>query len=98
MKIDAKVVKTLDSGNVKAICDVTLDNIFVIHGVKLISCEKGTFVSMPSDPWNKKNGNKPNDIVHPLDAETRQQVFQAVSSAYNSHLQSLESELPLGVK
>lgn len=36
MKIDAKVVKTFDTGNVKAICDVTLDNAFAVHGVKLI--------------------------------------------------------------
>ena len=41
MKIDAKVVKTFDTGNVKAICDVTLDDAFAIHGVKLIKGQNG---------------------------------------------------------
>ena len=39
MKIEAKVQKTFATGSVKAICDVTLDGAFAIHGVKLIESE-----------------------------------------------------------
>ena len=90
MKIDAKVVKTFDTGNVKAICDVTLDDAFAIHGVKLIKGQNGDFVSMPSDKWKNTQGDvKHSDIVHPLDSDTRAQLFKTVSDAYDTHLQSV---------
>ena len=99
MKIDAKVVKIFDNGNVKAICDVTLDDAFAIHGVKFIKGQNGDFVSMPSDKWKNTQGDvKHSDIVHPLDKETRAQLFKAVSAAYDAHLQNLDSNaLPHGI-
>lgn len=98
MKIDAKVVKTFDTGNVKAICDVTLDDAFAIHGVKLIKGQNGDFVSMPSDKWKNAQGDvKHSDIVHPLDTNTRAELFKAVSSAYASHMQSINNALPFGM-
>lgn len=98
MKIDAKVVKTFDKGNVKAICDLTLDDAFVIHGVKLIKGQNGDFVSMPSDKWKNTQGDvKHSDIVHPLDSDTRAQLFKAVSVAYDAHMQSFNNDLPVGM-
>ena len=98
MKIDAKVVKTFDNGNIKAICDVTLEDVFAIHGVKLIKGQNGDFVSMPSDKWKNAQGDvKRSDIVHPLDSETRAQLFKVVSSAYNAQVQSLDSGLPISM-
>ena len=98
MKIDVKVVKTFDTGNVKAICDVTLDDAFAIHGVKLIKGQNGDFVSMPSDKWKNTQGDvKHSDIVHPLDSDTRAQLFKAVSVAYDAHVQSLNNDLPVGM-
>ena len=98
MKIDAKVVKSFDKGNVKAICDVTLEDAFAIHGVKLIKGQNGDFVSMPSDKWKNTQGDvKHSDIVHPLDSDTRAQLFKAVASAYDAHMQSLDNDLPFGM-
>ena len=95
MKISAKVVKTFDTGNVKAICDVTLDDAFAIHGVKLIQGPNGNFVSMPSDKWKNAQGDiKHNDIVHPLGSNTRAQLFQAVTNAYDAHTQNIHSNDP----
>ena len=99
MKIDAQVVKAFDTGNVKAICEVTLDDAFAIHGVKLIKGQSGDFVSMPSDKWKNTQGDvKHSDIVHPLDSDTRAQLFTAVSAAYESHTQSVGNDLPFGIK
>lgn len=87
MDIIAKVVKTFETGAVKAVCDVTLDNAIVIHGVKLVKGQKGDFVSMPSDSWKNKNGEvQHSDIAHPLDVSTRSALFQAVSDAYQNHV------------
>ena len=89
MKIKAKVVKMFDTGSVKAICDVTLDDEFAIHGVKLIKGQSGTFVAMPTDKWKNTDGEtKYSDIVHPTKSEARSELFKAVSDAYNSHVQS----------
>ncbi len=99
MKIDAKVVKTFDKGNVKAIFDVTLDDIFAIHGIKLIKGQNGDFVSMPSDKWKNTQGDvKHSDIVHPLDSNTRAQLFKAVTTAYDTYIMSDDnSNLPYGI-
>ena len=89
MKIDAKITKTFPTGNVKAIADVTLDDSVVIHGVKLIDGQGAKFVSMPSNKWQDKDGNyKHTDIVHPTNAATRSDIFHAVESAYQTHLQT----------
>ena len=83
MKINAKITKTFNDGNVKAIADVTLDEAIAIHGVKLIDGKNGHFVSMPSDKWQDKNGNyKHVDIVHPISADARSQIFHAVEDAF----------------
>ena len=89
MKIDAKITKTLPTGNVKAIADVVLDDSVVIHGVKLIDSNGAKFVSMPSDKWQDKDGNyKHTDIVHPTNAGTRSDIFRAVEGAYQTHSQT----------
>ena len=89
MKIDAKISKTFPTGNVKAIADVTLDDSIAIHGVKLIDSKNGTFISMPSDRWQDKDGNfKHSDIVHPTNADTRSALFPAVQDAFNTHVQT----------
>lgn len=103
MNIKAKVVKTFDKGTVKAVCDVTLDNAFVIHGVKLIKGQKGDFISMPSDSWKNSKGEvQHTDIVHPMDANTRATLYRVVSDAYYDQLHPLDREpginnLPFGM-
>lgn len=83
MDIKAKLVKAFDFGNIKGIFDVTLDDKFAIHGVKLIKSAKGDFISMPSNSYKNKNGEtKYDDIAHPLDNETRSKLFCAVQEAY----------------
>ena len=103
MEIKAKLVKAFDSGKLKALFDVTLDGKFAIHGVKLISGEKGDFVAMPSNSWKNKQGQlQHDDIVHPLDSDTRAAVFQAVQDAYLDHTAPMTQgsgpgELPFGM-
>jgi len=89
MKIDAKITKTFPTGNVKAIADVTLDDSIAVHGVKLIDGKNGTFISMPSDRWQDKDGNfKHVDIVHPINADTRSALFKAVQDAFTGYVQT----------
>jgi len=54
---------------------------------------------MPSDKWKNTQGDvKHSDIVHPLDSDTRAQLFKAVSAAYDSHTQGISNnDLPFGM-
>ena len=102
MDIKAKLVKAFDTGKIKATFDVTLDDKFVIHGVKLIRGDKGDFVSMPSDSWKNKKGEiHHSDMAHPLDVETRSALHRAVTDAYFDHANSMTRDdspgnLPFG--
>ena len=90
MKIEAKITKTFTEGTMKAVADVSIDDAFLIHGVKLIDGNKGTFISMPSNAWQDKEGKyHHDDIVHPVNSETRAEMFKAVKAAYTAHQQTV---------
>ena len=99
MKITAVIKKTFDTGKVKAIADVTLDGAFAIHGLKLIEGDKGMFISMPYSQWKDKDGSLKNtDIVHPITADARSELYHAVYEAYKAEMaQTEEEELPFGM-
>lgn len=99
MKIYAKVAKTFDEGKVKAICDVILNGTFAIHGVRLIEGENGRFVAMPCQKFGKTPDEvQYRDIVHPLNAEARADLFAAVEKAYEDHVQGIcQDDLPFGM-
>ena len=88
MDIKAKLVKTFDSGSIKAVFDVTLDDKFAIHGVKLMKGSKGDFISMPSTSYKTKNGEtKYSDTFHAITADARTALVEAVNDAYEQKLQ-----------
>lgn len=99
MKITAVIKKTFDTGKVRAIADVTLDGAFAIHGLKLIEGDKGMFVSMPYSQWKDKDGSLKNtDIVHPITADARSELYHAVRDAYKAEMaQTEDEELPFGM-
>ena len=99
MKITAVIKKIFDTGKVRAIADVTLDGAFAIHGLKLIEGDKGMFVSMPYSQWKDKDGSLKNtDIVHPITADARSELYHAVHDAYKAEMAQTEGEeLPFGI-
>lgn len=63
----------------KAVASFTIDDAFVIHDVKVIEGNKGTFIAMPSKL--APNGNH-RDIAHPANKETREELTSAILAAY----------------
>ena len=63
-----------DSGPTKAIGSVTIGNVFVVHGVRVVDSEKGLFVAMPQ----RKDGDRYRDVAHPVTSEMRAMVGSAV--------------------
>ena len=79
MKItDIKIRKTKEDTKLKAFIDVTLDNLLIIHGIKLIKSEKGFIVCMPSI----KKDEKYLDIVHPANADFRKYLTDEIVTKY----------------
>lgn len=70
---------TKEDSKLKAVASFTIDNIFVIHDVKIIEGSNGNFIAMPSK--QSPNGEY-RDIVHPLNTETREQISSAILAAY----------------
>jgi stage V sporulation protein G len=78
---DVRVFRTSGSGKIKAYVNVTLGGEYTIHGVKVMERDDGAlWVSMPrlrspgSGVWR--------DIFHPITAEARERLIEAVLAAY----------------
>lgn len=63
----------------KAYADITFDESFVIHGLKIIDGQKGMFVAMPS---RKMPDGEYKDIVHPIKPELRKEITETVINAF----------------
>ena len=85
MKItDIKVRKLFDEGPMKAIVSVTFDAQLAVHDIKVINARDRFFIVMPS----RKNPDETyRDIVHPINAQFRSVLEEAVIAAYEQELE-----------
>lgn len=63
----------------KAYADITFDEAFVIHGLKVIDGQKGMFVAMPS---RKMPDGEYKDIAHPIKPDLRKEITDAVIAKF----------------
>ena len=63
----------------KAVVSITIDDIFVVHDIKVIQGEKGLFIAMPS---KKSADGEYRDIAHPINSETRQSLQKLILEKY----------------
>ena len=80
---DIKVRKLFDEGPMKAIVSATFDGQLAVHDIKLINTHDKFFVVMPS---RKNPDDTYRDIVHPINAQFRAMVEDAVIAAYEQAL------------
>ena len=80
---DIKIRKFFDDGPMKAIVSVTLDDCLALHDVKVIYARDRYFIIMPS---RKNPDGTYRDIVHPINAQFRAQLEEAVIDAYHVQL------------
>jgi stage V sporulation protein G len=89
MKITDVKVKVLDTENrLKAVSNITIDECFVVHEIRIIDGKEGLFVAMPS---RKLPNGSFRDIAHPINQETRKLVEDAVLAEYNKTLEADDS-------
>lgn len=76
---DVKVRKLFEDGPMKAIVSVTFDGQLAVHDIKVINARDKFFIVMPS----RKNPDETfRDIVHPINAQFRSVLEDAVIAAY----------------
>lgn len=77
---DVRVRKVAKDSKMKAVVSITIDDVFVVHDIKVIEGEKGLFIAMPS---RKSTDGEYRDIAHPINSSTREMLQNLILKAYD---------------
>ena len=86
---DIKVRKLFEEGPMKAIVSITFDGQLAVHDIKVINARDKFFIVMPS---RKNPDDTYRDIVHPINAQFRAMLEEAVVAAYEEALATATAE------
>lgn len=81
-----------EGSKVKAFASVTIGNTFAVHGLRVVESDKGLFVAMPSNSYQKDGKTEYNDVFHPITGEARTELNNCVLGAYDLKLQEAQTE------
>lgn len=76
---DIRIRKINKEGKMKGLASITIDDVFVIHDIKVIEGEKGLFIAMPS---KKTSDGEYKDICHPITTQLREELRDKILKAY----------------
>lgn len=80
MKIAAKITERFDNnGRLKAFATLCLNGTFLVTGVRVVDCEKGLMVFMPS---RKTSDGEFKDVCFPITSELHKKIKDTVLAAY----------------
>ena len=79
MKITKVTLRPVEMNKVKALASITIDDVFVVHDLRVVEGEKGFFVAMPS---RKLPNGSHKDIAHPITSETREEIQNLILEQY----------------
>ncbi|MBT4291419.1 septation protein SpoVG [bacterium] len=77
-----------DDDKLRGFASITLDNRFVIRGLKVIEGANGLFVAMPN---RKRRDGSFQDIAHPINGETRSWMENKVIAEFKKELLKVEN-------
>ena len=86
---DVRVRKVTKEGKMHAVVSITIDDVFVVHDIKVIEGEKGLFIAMPS---RKASDGEYRDIAHPINSETRDKIQSLILEKYQEVASESEDE------
>ena len=81
---DVRVRRVETDSKMRAVVSITLDDVFVVHDIKVIEGDKGLFIAMPS---KKAADGEFRDIAHPIKAETREYIQKKILDAYQKSIE-----------
>lgn len=76
---DVRVRMVEREGKLKAVVSITIDEVFVVHDIKVIEGSQGLFIAMPS---KQAQDGTYRDIAHPISTETRENLQKLIISKY----------------
>ncbi len=76
---DIRIRRVVSESKMRAVVSITIDDVFVIHDIKVIEGDKGLFIAMPS---KKAVDGTYKDIAHPINSETRESIQNLILDAY----------------
>lgn len=82
---DVRIRKVEKEGKMKAVVSITIDDVFVVHDIKVIEGEKGLFIAMPS---RKASDGEYRDIAHPINSETRDGIQNLILERYKTEIEN----------
>ena len=86
---DIKIRKLFDEGPMKAVVSVTFDSQLAVHDIKVIYARERYFIVMPS---RQNPDGTYRDIVHPINAQVRATLEEAVIKAFEEALEAAKQE------
>ena len=86
---DVRVRKVTKEGKMRAVVSITIDDVFVVHDIKVIEGEKGLFIAMPS---RKAADGEYRDIAHPINSDTRDMIQSLILEKYQEVASESEDE------
>ena len=78
---DIRIRQMSQEEKMKAVVSVTFDNCFVVHDIKIIEGQEKLFVAMPN---RKTPEGEFKDIAHPINADTREKMHNAIIEKYQT--------------
>ena len=78
LKVD-RIHKLSDNGPMKAFVDLSINDVLVIKGLRVVQGQKGLFVSMPQEQGKDKRWY---DSIRCLSSEVRDRINEKVLTAY----------------
>ncbi len=90
IKLDVRVRPIAPRDNLLGFANVTINNSFVVEGLKICSGEKGLYVNMPSMQDGSGNWR---DVCKPITADFRRQLTEAVIDGYGVAIEKMQATL-----
>jgi stage V sporulation protein G len=81
MDITKVTLRAVAMNKVCALASIVIDDVFVIHDLRVVNGDKGLFVAMPS---RKLPSGEFRDICHPINSDARQQIQEAVLTEFEA--------------
>lgn len=74
-----------ENSKMRGFASVTIDNLFVVHDIRILEGDKGLFLAMPS---KQVAPGEYRDIAHPINQDARKIFTDAILAEYENELKN----------
>lgn len=75
-------IKKINKGELLAAASICIDNCFIVREIKLLNGKNGRYIGMPKRKIKNKNFQQ--DLLYPINNETRLQLLEIISEQYDA--------------